>query len=186
MKLLIAAVTFAATLGMLFLIETGKSPKEDYAQIIEALKQGDTDTTSSVAPSPIKSRTPTSTPTLTPVSIPTLSPAPQSSSTARQAITPTPIQTFSSTATPTPIMTPTPTPVPSNTPESTLKQSEKININTAGLGELDNITGVGPVIAQRIIDYRNTNGFFQKIEDIKKVKGIGDITFNKMKDEITI
>jgi len=51
---------------------------------------------------------------------------------------------------------------------------------------LEKITGVGPVIAQRIIDYRQANGPFQIIEDIKKVNGIGDKTFEKMKAEITI
>ncbi len=62
----------------------------------------------------------------------------------------------------------------------------KININTASYEELQKITGVGPTIAQRIIDYRQANGPFQTIEDIEKVKGIGDVTFNKMKDQITI
>lgn len=64
--------------------------------------------------------------------------------------------------------------------------SGKININTAGYEELQEITGVGPVIAGRIIEYRNENGPFQAIEDIKNVSGIGDITFEKMKDEITV
>ncbi len=64
--------------------------------------------------------------------------------------------------------------------------AEKININTANLEELDQITGVGPAIAQRIIDYRNTNGLFYQIEDLKNVSGIGDVNFEKMKDEITV
>lgn len=64
--------------------------------------------------------------------------------------------------------------------------SKKININTASLSELDNIIGVGPVIAQRIIDYRTGHGPFQKIEDVINVKGIGDATFQKMKDQIAI
>jgi len=62
----------------------------------------------------------------------------------------------------------------------------KININTAGAEELQRITGVGPVIAGRIIDYRNANGPFRRIEDIKNVKGIGEATFSKMKDEISV
>lgn len=81
---------------------------------------------------------------------------------------------------PSPDPAPQPSPVPASAP------LEKININTANLEELDHITGVGPAIAQRIIDYRNQNGQFQKIEDIKNVSGIGDVTFEKMKDEITV
>ena len=73
-------------------------------------------------------------------------------------------------------VTPAPPPLP----------AEKININTANLEELDYITGVGPAIAQRIIDYRNQNGPFQTIEEIKNVSGIGDVNFEKMKDEITM
>jgi competence ComEA-like helix-hairpin-helix protein len=73
---------------------------------------------------------------------------------------------------------------PSTVPSPT--NSTKININTATLIELDRISEVGPVIAQRIVDYRAANGPFQKIEDIKKVQGIGDKNFEKMKDEITV
>ncbi len=77
----------------------------------------------------------------------------------------------------------TPTP---NKPVDNGNQQGKININTAGYERLQDITGVGPVIAQRIIDYRNSNGKFSKVEDLKKVKGIGDITFEKMRPQITI
>ena len=62
----------------------------------------------------------------------------------------------------------------------------KININSAGPAELQNITGVGPTIAQRIIEYREQNGPFEKIEEIKNVNGIGDATFEKMKNEIAV
>jgi len=61
-----------------------------------------------------------------------------------------------------------------------------IDINTAGLADLDKIPEVGPVIAQRIIDYRSANGSFKTVEEIKNVKGIGEATFAKMKDFITI
>lgn len=65
-------------------------------------------------------------------------------------------------------------------------QSDLININTAGLSELDKLPGVGPTRAQQIIDYRNTNGLFQKPNDIMKVKGIGQATYDKMKGMIEI
>jgi len=62
----------------------------------------------------------------------------------------------------------------------------KININTANLSALDSLPGIGPVYAQRIIDYRNSSGGFKSIDEIQNVKGIGPATFNKIKDLITI
>lgn len=62
----------------------------------------------------------------------------------------------------------------------------KININTADLAQLDSLAGIGPTYAQRIIDYRNSNGGFKLIDEIKNIKGIGDATFNKIKDHISI
>lgn len=64
--------------------------------------------------------------------------------------------------------------------------SGKININSANLSQLDSLSGIGPTYAQRIIDYRSSNGGFKSIEEIKNVKGIGDKTFEKFKDKITI
>ena len=61
-----------------------------------------------------------------------------------------------------------------------------VNINTAGPEELQEITGVGNVIAQRIIDYREVNGPFLRIEDIKNVSGIGEVNFEKMRSQITV
>lgn len=71
-------------------------------------------------------------------------------------------------------------------PAAPPSSSGKININTAGYEELQRITGVGPVIAGRIIEYRQVNGPFRSLEEIKKVNGIGDKTFEKMKEEITL
>lgn len=63
---------------------------------------------------------------------------------------------------------------------------ELIDINTASIDKLQEITGVGPVIAQRIIDYRDESGPFSSIEEIKNISGIGDVTFEGMKDQITV
>ncbi|MBQ6976930.1 MAG: helix-hairpin-helix domain-containing protein [Selenomonadaceae bacterium] len=64
--------------------------------------------------------------------------------------------------------------------------SNLININTADAKELEKIKGVGPALAGRIIDYRTNNGAFKSIDEIKKVRGIGEKTFDKMKDQITV
>ena len=62
----------------------------------------------------------------------------------------------------------------------------KININTADEKALDELPGVGPAMAKRIIEYRQSEGMFQSPEDLKKVRGIGEAKFEKMKDKITI
>jgi len=67
-----------------------------------------------------------------------------------------------------------------------LMAAEKINLNTATLEELMTLDRIGPKYAQRIIDYRETYGPFEKIEDIMKVKGIGLKTFEANKDKITV
>lgn len=61
-----------------------------------------------------------------------------------------------------------------------LSSSAKVNINTAGLGELDTIPGIGPALAQRIIDYREEHGLFSSPEEIQAVSGIGPKTYEKM------
>jgi competence protein ComEA len=63
---------------------------------------------------------------------------------------------------------------------------EKININTATVDQLIQLKGVGTKYAARIIEYREKNGPFEKPEDIMKVKGIGQKTFETNKDLITI
>jgi competence protein ComEA len=52
--------------------------------------------------------------------------------------------------------------------------------------ELDTLPGIGPALAQRIIDYRTQNGDFKTIEDLKKVRGIGEALFDQIKDLITV
>lgn len=62
----------------------------------------------------------------------------------------------------------------------------KVNINTADSLELQELNGVGPATAEKIIDYREEYGRFQSIEDLKNVSGIGDKTFEKLKDDIKV
>lgn len=63
---------------------------------------------------------------------------------------------------------------------------ELININTASQAELVSLDGIGEVKAQAIVDYREEEGNFEKIEDIMKVSGIGQATFDKIKNFITV
>ena len=61
-----------------------------------------------------------------------------------------------------------------------------MNINTADEKALDTLPGIGPAMARRILDYRQTNGSFQSIEELKKVKGIGEAKFAKLKDKVSL
>lgn len=78
-----------------------------------------------------------------------------------------------------------------NIPVSTLlpapagtSNNGKININTASATELETLPGIGPQKAEAIIQYREENGPFQKAEDLMKVSGIGEKTFEKLKEHI--
>ena len=63
---------------------------------------------------------------------------------------------------------------------------EKININTASAVEFQALKGIGETIAQRIIDYRETNGLFKATDEIKNTKGVGNKIFENIKDKITV
>ncbi|MFC1622734.1 lamin tail domain-containing protein, partial [Patescibacteria group bacterium] len=70
--------------------------------------------------------------------------------------------------------------------KNVVQANELININIAGLEELDSLPGIGASKAQSIIDYRNENGDFNAIEDIMNVSGIGQSTFENIQDLITV
>lgn len=76
-------------------------------------------------------------------------------------------------------------PAESEGPQEVLVE-KSININTASLEELDSLPGVGPVIAQRIIDYREANNGFYDIQEIMDVSGIGEKTYAKLEPYITV
>lgn len=73
------------------------------------------------------------------------------------------------------------------TKRATTKNTSKIiNINTASVSELTNLSGIGEVKAKSIVNYRNKNGKFKTINDILKVDGISETLFSKIKNNITV
>ena len=72
------------------------------------------------------------------------------------------------------------------TANKTTQTTGKVNINKATQEELEELPGIGPSTATKIIEYREENGKFSNTEDIKKVSGIGDAKYNTIKDLITI
>ncbi len=71
-------------------------------------------------------------------------------------------------------------------PSYTVSATNKVNINKANEAELATLNGIGPALAQRIIDYRTNNGPFKDISEIKNVSGIGDKKYAAIKDHISI
>ena len=69
---------------------------------------------------------------------------------------------------------------------SSVSTSAKININTANANMLQTLPGIGPVLSERIIEYRNQNGLFGIIDDIKDVSGIAEKKFEGIKDLICV
>ena len=61
-----------------------------------------------------------------------------------------------------------------------------VNLNTATQAQLETLPGIGPKAAQRILEYRQKNGNFKKVEDLMNVKGIGEKAFLKLKPLLTV
>ena len=68
---------------------------------------------------------------------------------------------------------------------SASSDGSRININTATFQELQTLRGIGPTMAQRIIEYRQTSGRFATVDDLTNVKGVGEKTLEKIRDSIT-
>jgi competence protein ComEA len=67
-----------------------------------------------------------------------------------------------------------------------LDMSQRVNVNKASVEELETVTGIGPVIAQRIVEYRDANGAFHSLDDLAQVKGIGVAKYEKMREQLTL
>lgn len=71
-------------------------------------------------------------------------------------------------------------------PAVSAQSKAKVSINAASQEDLTELPGIGPSTAARIIAYREENGFFQQLEDLMNVKGIGPAKFDKVKDHISL
>jgi competence protein ComEA len=71
-------------------------------------------------------------------------------------------------------------------PAQAEKPSATVNINTASSAEFESLPGIGPKLAQRIIEYREKNGGFKKLEDLMNVQGIGEKNFLKLKSHLSL
>ncbi|MEZ6241798.1 MAG: ComEA family DNA-binding protein [Phycisphaerales bacterium] len=107
------------------------------------------------------------------------------------SISPTPSPTPAPTSAPRqpvrPIVTdrdddPPPSREPDPQPQTLI--AARINVNTAPVAELDLLPGIGPVIAQRIVDEREANGPFKNLQDLQRVRGIGPKTIEKLGDHV--
>ena len=74
---------------------------------------------------------------------------------------------------------------PVQPPSSQPAPGAKVNINTAGTDLLESLPGIGPALAQRIVDHRQSQGPFERIEDVMDVSGIGEATFEAIRDLIS-
>jgi len=66
------------------------------------------------------------------------------------------------------------------------KAAPVVNLNTASAADLENLPGVGAKMAERIVEYRQKNGPFKKVEDLMNVRGVGEKSFLKLKPLITV
>jgi len=70
-------------------------------------------------------------------------------------------------------------------PEKKIEEVQ-VSVNTGTAGELETVRGIGPLLAQRIVDYRQANGRFEQLEDLIQVPGIGQAKLERIKSQLTL
>ena len=66
------------------------------------------------------------------------------------------------------------------------ERAPRVNLNTASVDDLIGLPGIGPSYAKRIVEYREKNGPFKRVEDLLNVQGIGEKTLEKIRDRVTV
>jgi len=79
-----------------------------------------------------------------------------------------------------------PPPGESGSPAGGPETGAKVNLNTATQAELETLPGIGPALAQRILDYRTEHGAFGSIAELREVSGIGEVRFAELRDLVTV
>lgn len=125
-------------------------------------------------------------------SMPSKSPGPvQGSRSIERTVQPGPAAALTPKPVPDPVIESSPAPLPvADEPAASVQtvaaSVARIDVNRATLSELTGLPGIGPKLAQRVIDYRRANGQFKKVDDLLFVKGIGRKKLERMRDLVTI
>ena len=71
-------------------------------------------------------------------------------------------------------------------PAATAAAVAPVNLNTATMAQLETLPGIGPATSQRIVDYRQQNSGFKKVEELMNIRGIGEVSFLRLKSLVTL